>query len=325
MFEIVPFQQTDPEYSLIVDIWNTVWPERATTVAQMQRFDRELTPGKFYKRWLVYDKTDHAVGFGILFALWWSAVPHQFVIDFTTLPANRRQGAASLFYAHAIALLQQVGCQTLIAQTREDVIAGVTFLERRGFQCKLRKLASELCLANHSGQSATTIAAKMATQGIELVTLPTLQQRDVDWLEKLWQLDWALTQDVPSFTTRTQPTLDEFARRLQRTDFLPEGYVVAISRHNGNYVGLSQVYQSNRAEQWLETGLTGVLRSHRRRGIATAMKQLIIGLAQRQGFTHIRTRNADGNPMYTLNQQLGFQPLPSWLTYEKIIDTNAFL
>ena len=64
-------------------------------------------------------------------------------------------------------------------------------------------------------------------------------------------------------------------------------------------------------------GLTGVLRSHRRRGIATAVKLPTIDFARSVGARYISTDNEENNPMYQLNLKLGFRPMPAWLDFEK--------
>lgn len=67
----------------------------------------------------------------------------------------------------------------------------------------------------------------------------------------------------------------------------------------------------------LETASTGVVRSHRRRGITTAMKLRAIQWAQANGYESIETDNEENNPMYAINMQLGYQPMPAWLSYQK--------
>jgi mycothiol synthase len=39
--------------------------------------------------------------------------------------------------------------------------------------------------------------------------------------------------------------------------------------------------------------------------------------AQQHGYRYITTDNEENNPMYRLNLQLGFEPLPAWVYYEK--------
>jgi GNAT superfamily N-acetyltransferase len=69
----------------------------------------------------------------------------------------------------------------------------------------------------------------------------------------------------------------------------------------------------------MHTGLTAVSRSHRRRGLATALKVRTITHAQAQGCRRIITDNEENNPMYQLNLQLGFRPLLNFMDFEKEI------
>jgi GNAT superfamily N-acetyltransferase len=67
----------------------------------------------------------------------------------------------------------------------------------------------------------------------------------------------------------------------------------------------------------LFTGIIGVLRSHRRRKIGTALKVSAIRYAHRLGYRYVHTDNEEHNPMYDLNMQLGSVALPASLYYER--------
>jgi GNAT superfamily N-acetyltransferase len=69
----------------------------------------------------------------------------------------------------------------------------------------------------------------------------------------------------------------------------------------------------------LNVGMTGVLRAHRRMGIATALKVRAIQFAQTYGARWIETGNEENNPMLQINLRLGFQPAPAWLSFENRI------
>jgi len=60
-----------------------------------------------------------------------------------------------------------------------------------------------------------------------------------------------------------------------------------------------------------------VLRSHRRRGLATALKVHAITWAQSLGAKTIATDNEQNNPMYQLNVRLGFKAQFYWVDFMK--------
>ena len=67
----------------------------------------------------------------------------------------------------------------------------------------------------------------------------------------------------------------------------------------------------------LQTDLTGVIRSHRRKGIATALKVHALTKAQTTDAESVDTDNEENNPMYPLNVKLGFKPTPGWVHMRK--------
>ncbi len=101
---------------------------------------------------------------------------------------------------------------------------------------------------------------------------------------------------------------------LDEPDGMPESWFIVVD--GGRYVGMSQLWRNLADPKLLQTGLTGVSRTHRRRGLATALKVRAIMGAKESGVETIRTDNEEKNPMYVLNVKLGFKPIPSWLSYK---------
>lgn len=96
---------------------------------------------------------------------------------------------------------------------------------------------------------------------------------------------------------------------------LNDAFFLAIV--DGVYAGLSVLYKAA-AGDWLTQGLTGVRRSFRGRGVATALKLKTIAYARAYGAREIRTWNEINNaPIVAINEKLGFIRPPPWLTYAK--------
>ena len=66
-----------------------------------------------------------------------------------------------------------------------------------------------------------------------------------------------------------------------------------------------------------QNGLTAVRHSHRRRGIATALKRAQISWAAANGFRELVTSSVEGNAaMRAVNERLGYRPLPAWIVVQ---------
>lgn len=90
----------------------------------------------------------------------------------------------------------------------------------------------------------------------------------------------------------------------------------------GRFIGYSNLWINDETRKRLDTGMTGVLRSHRRRGIATLLKYKAIAYGKRHNSERIVTSNEENNPMLDLNYKLGFEPIPGWIRYEKNFQTE---
>ena len=120
-------------------------------------------------------------------------------------------------------------------------------------------------------------------------------------------------EDIPYLDPITQDPIEQYEKMFDSPNFLPEAFLIAVD--NGRYVATSSLWRTKADQSKLYTGLTGTARSHRRRGIATALKIVNIRYAQSKGIEVIETDNEENNPMYQINVQLGFKPQPAELIF----------
>ncbi|MGH3062987.1 MAG: GNAT family N-acetyltransferase, partial [Gaiellaceae bacterium] len=86
--------------------------------------------------------------------------------------------------------------------------------------------------------------------------------------------------------------------------------ITLLALEDGRVVGAAALME--RVDGLAEHGLTAVRRSHRRRGIATALKQALIHWASANGYRELTTWTQDGNEaMQAVNLKLGYRPRPA--------------
>lgn len=169
-----------------------------------------------------------------------------------------------------------------------------------------------------SAFDSACFASKVAltdASGIRVAQMPLGWQHSLHHQTFIHDLDWQLMLDVPHHEARQKRTLSHFlAEEVLHPNSLPESYFIAWSQAEA--VGMTCFVKRGESIKLLSTAITGVLKSHRRKGIATALKVASIQYAQTIGCQTILTNNEENNPMYLLNQQLGFRPRPAWLDVE---------
>ena len=129
---------------------------------------------------------------------------------------------------------------------------------------------------------------------------------------------------MPNTDPHTDVTMEQWRKMLlESPKFLPDGYQVAVHEATGEYVGLSMLFK-RQADRDLDTGLTGVSRDWRRKGIALALKLRAIRFAKEYGAPCIRTGNEVNNRgMLGINERLGFVKQPAWIILVKRIAEEA--
>lgn len=318
--DIRPFDYSDSDYRQAVNVYNTVWTDHHDTVDLWRHFDEKRVPGYVLKRY-VAEQGGKVVGVATAGQSPSSFEPGKFWTHFFVDPHSRCRGVGGTLFNHLLSELTLDEPKKLTTWTTEDQVEGIRFLCNRGFQQVMRFPESELNLKTFDPAPFAGKVARVQNSHLQVRTYAELRQGDPEHRTKLYETFWEIVRDVPSpdpFTPYSQEVWEE--RTFTNPYLLEDGWLVAVD--NGQYVGLTQLYVNSGNPKILETGLTGVLRSHRRMGIATALKVLAIQYAIAQGYERIRTDNEENNPMYQINLALGFRPRPAGLDFVRHLEKH---
>lgn len=310
-----PFDGSDADYAILVTIQNAAWPDDTMTESLWRHNEATRDKSHFWQRLIVEDD-GQPVLFGIGTKAFWFQEEGHYFINWTVLPAYDSAETMAYFYRQIMAHVLTQNPAVITIPAREDKHARVAFLEAEGYQPIMRFPDSALDVNAFDAARFAGVAAHVAAQGITITPLSDLQARFPDWQRRFYDLDWELAQDIPTPGTLQQRPFEEWARAtLERPSFTPEAIFIALD--GDDWVGTSGLWRSETNPKLVYNGLTGVVRSHRRRKLATALKLCTIEWAKAYGADRIKTDNEENNPMYQINMQLGFQPLPAWADWQK--------
>lgn len=312
--------ESDTDYESIVALDNDCWPDYPTTVEEKRHADSSWEKKYMHVR-LLAEQDGQVIANATYMEPPWSYRPRKFHWNVQVHPNHRRRGIGGRLHDEIMRRLAPLDPVTLTAQTREDQEDALRFLAKRGYQARMREPISRLDVDAFDPAPFALRAEKVRAAGFEILPLADLTDRFDDWKRRLYELEWELLQDVPVTEPLTKQPYDVWEQRvLQDPGFLPEGNMVAVD--GDRWVGVSGLWRAEAAPKKLYTGLTGVARSHRRLGLATAMKLRAIAFARTYGAQVIETDNEENNPMYQINMMLGFTPQPAWLAFQKDIEAS---
>lgn len=324
MYTIQPYSPVkDDEYTLLVQIHNTTWPDELTTLESWRYRDNTWPEGKVRRRFVVSNGGEF-IAEGAYMETHWANAPGKYFYYYTLLPAwEEEAGLHQMIYDYVLGALAEREPKAVITEAREDREFRMRWLESKGFASKMRFAVSELDISNFDFGRFNGAQERVVNAGVQIIPLAEVRERDPRWMEKLYEMFWEIEQDIPQSDPPVKEPYEEYLKGYENPNFWPEGWFMAIdptldvNGPSGEYVGVSMLAKNPAMPQRLNTWLTGVLRSHRRKGLALAMKLRAVEFAIAQGATKIRTDNEENNPMLGINKLLGFEEVPAWVEFEK--------
>jgi len=317
--EIRDFEPKD--YPRIVEISNLLYPPHKWTVDEARYEDDHFDKKYFLRRWVADDPgTREVVAVAELSHMPWSFHPQKFWMDLEVHPDWQRRGIGQAMYDATAEELCAKDAIVVRSSARESMAHGVRWLEKRGFVEKMRNWESHLDVA-------TVDAAKFADkanvpEGVEIVTLKGERAKNPGCLRGIFDMVNEIGPDIPNPDVYTASTYEMFLSGIENPDALHDAYFLA--KAGDRYVGISNLWRSEGSPDVLYQGLTGVVREHRGRGLAWALKMRTIAYARDHGFRQIRTWNNTMNrPILNINEALGFVKQPVWITFQKDLAREA--
>lgn len=160
----------------------------------------------------------------------------------------------------------------------------------------------ELDLHAFDGAPYQQYLQRCRSAGIEFTTMEQLGDT-VEQRRALFELNKLCSADIPERGTFSTWEVYE-AERLNVAGYDPQGVMLALDQ--GRWAGMSATsLRRDKGDAFSE--MTGVLRSHRRQGIALALKLLAVDFVQARGLRWLRTQHhPDNSGAIALNRRLGY-------------------
>ncbi len=306
----------EADYRPLAALISLTHPANPATEESLRSLDRYLTMrGRPVTRIIASDSSGEPVGHAAMYG----TGPNP-GIDIGVLSARRRTGIGTALLNRLEQIAARRGARALrTLWVAEADLPAMGFLSGRGYVELERASPSSLDLTTvGTGQAATDRVQALARRsGITFTTLARDGTADAV-LRRICALHNACLHDVPRIDPYEELSFPAWRTwMVESPHAIPEAFFLACA--DDQYVGLSVLDRSGPADT-LHQGFTGVLRSHRRLGIARALKMRAIAFARAAGYRSIRTRQVSTNiPMLRLNAELGFAPGPAELRLEKVL------
>jgi len=317
MLRIYTPELTTSTYAAITAVHNAVWSDEPITVEQIQHADATW-PAEYLSQRLLVEEDGKIVAAGHYFENHWQYQPGKYDFELVVHPAYQGHGIGTAVYNYVTERLAKrtPRMTSLVISTREDQSRALCFLAEREFQIIMRWARTRLEIAKFDFAKFARAEQRLRAAGIQIYSLAALARLDPTWQHKAYTLDQVAGQDAPSPDAMSEVTFEAYVQNtFDHPGWLPAGCFAAVAG-DGTWVGITELSRTSDPQR-LTTPWTAVHPAYRRLGIAKALKVRAICFAQTWGAQIITASNEANNPMYQLNLQLGFEPLPAALTLKK--------
>jgi GNAT superfamily N-acetyltransferase len=283
--------RADEELSL--QLFNTVWPQHAVTMAEVDSFKRAAVAHADYVA--VLDGEPAGSGFVAILP----QRPTVGSVLLTVLADRRHRGVGTALYRDLSRWCAAHDVETIEAPVEADDEESLGYAQLRGF-IEIERYSKRVLQL--SGLVAPAIKPP---SGVEIVSWA--DQPEV--ARGIYAVAVEAYADVPGSDEVMEPFEDWLAHDMQGSGDRPDATFVALA--GDEVVGYAKFSLTAAQPAVAFHDMTGVKRAWRGRGIAAALKRAQIGWAKANGYERLETGNEERNePIRRLNASLGYRERP---------------
>jgi GNAT superfamily N-acetyltransferase len=296
----------------------------AAEIATRDQPRRPMTAERLLRTWTNTEATSTVRRFEVLANEsrlgWVSTVKFGGAIDEQAMTSVVVPGAGIDDYdailAFATAQARDMGAKAILAEPWKSNTALVDALRRRGWEEKRRQRFWRLQLQPNAASLRRQLykaRERARSAGVAIATAAELGGEAL--YSKLYEINTAAHFDVPTTVAFEPDPYEVWLRWMDAPDVLPER--VWVATYEGEPVGYS--FLTYRVGL-VDTGFTGVLREHRNKGIARALKLATLVQAIDLGVEAVETDNdSENEPILHLNEQIGYGEVDGQLQFHKAL------
>lgn len=319
-FVLRDFQSTD--IPALVSIGNKTYPDTPTTVEQEEYWEKTYPQDNPRLRFVVETTGGAVVGQGsCMFPFWMQNNQGVYSIFAVVDPAWRGRGIGRALFARLEPYAWQQGAKRLWTDCREDHADAIRFLEAAGYRQYGVRFEQAFDLTAFEPEQYADAIARVEAEGYTLTTFAEERALRPDAERALYDLFRVTLLDVPfPGDAVIEEPYDLWLKHLASPSSDPA--FIFLAKRGDELVGLSEIDLPKDGPA--NTSMTGVLRKHRGKGVALALKVASLRALKARGYSETRTQNDTLNPaILHLNEKLGYRRLPGWLQYEKYAPPQA--
>ena len=248
----------------------------------------------------------------------WMIASSAFWLGIEVCPEWQRRGIGQAMLAALEPFAREQGGMILRTNCREDFAASIRFLERAGFSNIGIRYESVIDVQTFNETPFLPVLEATLQAGYRLTTLADELPITADADHRLYDLVSTTSAEVPFPGGEVHHETFENWRKGSLEGPTSDLAAMFIAKWGDEYVATTTLGLPPHVDEPAITHMTGVLREHRRRGLATALKLMSFRYLKERGFREVRTHNDTANPpILNLNQKMGYRRLPGWLVWDK--------